>query len=464
MKNSRKAALALTAFLTACLIPSVGMFLLPQGEAAANQSLAPVPRLFLEDGSFNPQVLDEVTDYVADHFAFRQEMITAKAALDAAVFHVSDQEDVVLGEEDWLFYRETLDDYLHTNPLQEQQLFGAARTLALLQEYAQSRGAEFYVTVAPNKASLYPEYLPYVGDPLEGEDDIHRLTPYLEEEGVPYLDLFAPFREEDEVLYYRTDSHWNVRGAALAHDVIIEALGKEDQEPFFAGAYHPGEPHLGDLYEMVYPAGTRTEEDAAYDRAFAFTYTRPIRSAEDQLIQTENPGRSGSLLMFRDSFGNLLHLFLADAFGEAAFSRAMPYTMSLLDQTGADTVIVEIVERNLDWLATQAPIFPAPERVLTGVPPQGEASVQLLEAEDGQLEGYMRLEGRLTGPVDADSPIYVQLGETLYEASPVGEAGNGTPFTLYVPEELAQEETEILYQVQGRLYTSGPVLRQQAET
>ena len=168
--------------------------------------------------------------------------------------------------------------------------------------------------------------------------------------------------------------------------------------------------------------------------------------------------------MFRDSFGNLLHLFLADAFGEAAFSRAMPYTMSLLDQTGADTVIVEIVERNLDWLATQAPIFPAPERVLTGVPPQGEASVQLLEAEDGQLEGYMRLEGRLTGPVDADSPIYVQLGETLYEASPVGEAGNGTPFTLYVPEELAQEETEILYQVQGRLYTSGPVLRQQAET
>ena len=205
----------LTAFLAACLIPSAGMLLLPQGEAAANQTLAPAPRLFLEDGSFNTQVLDEVTDYVADHFAFRQEMITAGAALDAAVFHVSSEEDVVLGREDWLFYRETLDDCLHTNPLSEQQLFGAARTLALLQEYAQSRGARLYVTVAPNKASLYPEYLPNVGEPLAGEDDIDRLLPYLEGQGVPYIDLFAPFRETDEVLYYHTDSHWNMRGAAL---------------------------------------------------------------------------------------------------------------------------------------------------------------------------------------------------------------------------------------------------------
>ena len=107
---------------------------------------------------------------------------------------------------------------------------------------------------------------------------------------------------------------------------------------------------------MVYPTGTRTEEDAAYDREFAFSYARPIRSAEDQFIQTENPDRSGNLLMFRDSFGNLLHPYLADAYGQAAFSRAMPYTMSLLDQTGADTVLIEIVERNLDWWATQAPI------------------------------------------------------------------------------------------------------------
>ena len=85
MTQKTKARIALTAFLTACLIPSAGMLLLPQGEAAANQTLAPAPRLFLEDGSFNTQVLDEVTDYVADHFAFRQEMITASARLELSL-------------------------------------------------------------------------------------------------------------------------------------------------------------------------------------------------------------------------------------------------------------------------------------------------------------------------------------------------------------------------------------------
>ena len=52
------------------------------------------------------------------------------------------------------------------------------------------------------------------------------------------------------------------------------------------------------------------------------------------------------------------------------------------------------------------------------------------------------------------------MGDQLYEASPVGEAGEGTPFTLYVPTEQAQADTEILYQFEGQLYTTGAVSRQ----
>ena len=89
-----------------------------------------------------------------------------------------------------------------------------------------------------------------------------------------------------------------------------------------------------------------------------------------------------------------------------------------------------------------------------------KAQARLTAVEDGLLEGYTRLEGRLTGDVDGDSPIYVQQGDQLYEASPVGEAGEGTPFTLYVPTEQAQADTEILYQFEGQLYTTGAVSRQ----
>ncbi len=456
MKLKTKANLAMGAFLCACLIPSLGMLVLPAGEAAANQTLAAVPSLTTADGALNPDVLQELTDYTADHFALRQQMITTNALLEGAVFGVSAEEKVTLGREGWLFYTETVDDYLHTNALTARQLNGAARTLALLDEYAQARGARLLFTAAPNKASLYPQYLPRVGTPLEGEDDIDRLVPLLEEQGVEYVDLFAVFRAQEETLYYRQDSHWTVRGAALAHDALIAVLEPEGAAPFFTGCWQAGQGHRGGRYAMLYPTGVSLEEDAVFDRAFTFSYTRAVRSAEDQRIETENPARSGSLLMFRDSFGNDLYPFLAEEYAHALFSRSMPYQMSLLDETGADTVVIELVERNLDYLALYAPIFPAPQRQLNGVPAAGSASARLTAEDDGLLEGYLRLEGTLAGPVDETTPIYVLLGQTLYEASPVGEGE--IPLTLYVPRAAQLEELQILYFETGAQCACGGTL------
>ena len=453
MKLNTKANLAMALFMGACLVPSAGMLVIPEHAAAGNQTLAPPPSLTTGEGRPNPELFQEITDYTAGHFALRQEMITACAVLEGSVFHTSPEESVLLGQSGWLFYKETLDGYLHTAPMTGRQLYGAARTLALLTEYAGARGARLVFTVAPNKASLYPQYLPYVGAPLEGEDDIGRLRPLLEAQGVEYIDLFAPFRAENEVLYFKTDSHWNTQGAALAQKTLLDALGKE-YPPFWLekGRAVP-DSHRGDLYEMVYPTGTGLDWDVEFDRPFTFSCVRPVRSPEDQRIETENPAKTGSLLMFRDSFGNSLYPFMAEEFGHGVFSRSMPYQMSLLEQTGADTVVIEIVERNLDWLATRAPVFPAPERGISGEPAQGTASARVARVDGSELEGslrlegYSRLEGTLSGPVDAGSPVYVQAGGRLYEATPAGEGEN--PFTLYLPQGTDLGGLRVLYLQNG---------------
>ena len=456
MKLITKANLAMGAFLIASLVPSVGMLLLPEEPAAANQTLARPPALTTGEGKLNPEVLDEVTDYVQDHFALRQRLITANAALESAVFQTSAQDSVLLGREGWLFYRETVEDYLRTDPLTDRELFCAARTLALLTEYAQTRGASLTFTAAPNKASLYPQYLPYVGTPLEGADDIDRLIPLLEAQGVAYADLFAPFRREDQVLYHATDSHWTNWGAALAHDTLMDSLGGSDWSPWFTQSWHTENTHRGDLYEMLYPTGEMLEGEVMFSREFTFRHVRPIRSPEDQRIETENPGKAGNLLMFRDSFGNTLYPFMAEDFGHAVFSRSMPYQMALLEESGVDTVVIELVERNLNYLVESAPIFPAPERLLSGQPPQGAAAASITAADDGRLAGCIRLEGTLSGPIDVDSPIYIQLGALLYEASPAGTGGEGeSPFTLYVPAGSALGDVRALYLLNGQVLEAG---------
>lgn len=339
------------AFLLLCLLPSAGMLLLPPTEAAANERLSPKPVLQNGDGSWNTDVLGQVTDYIADHFALRQQMVTANAALQTTLLHTSPAEDVIYGKNGWLYYAATLDDYQNHATLTGDEAAQIARTVADMQAYCEAQGATFLFTIAPNKNSLYPENMParYLQSDSPGNYEL--VAPYLEEYGVNYADLFTFLSGQDETLYLRTDSHWTNRGAALAHDFLMETLGLP-YTAFGDAAYTTENSHRGDLYEMLYPKGTVREAQQLYD--IDFSYVTPPRTAEDILIQTTSENApNGRLILCRDSFGNALHPFLAADFREAVITRQMPYPLGQV-QAG-DTVIVEIVERNLANLLKYPP-------------------------------------------------------------------------------------------------------------
>lgn len=339
------------AFLLLCILPSAGMLFLPPTEAAANERLTPVPQLKSEDGSWNQNVLDDATNYIADHFALRQEMVTANAMLQTGLLATSPAEDVIYGTDGWLYYAETLDDYQNRATLTDEEVRQIAQTIADMQAYCEARGAQFVFTIAPNKNSLYPEHMPARYLQSDSPGNYEKLKPLLEEYGVHYADLFTFLSEQDEILYLKTDSHWTNRGAALAHDFLMETIGLP-HTAFAQAEYTTAETHRGDLYEMLYPKGTAREAQQTYETTFS--YVSEPRTAEDILIQTTSPDApNGRLLLCRDSFGNALHPFLAEDFREATITRQMPYPLEQV-QAG-DTVIVEIVERNLANLLKYPP-------------------------------------------------------------------------------------------------------------
>lgn len=453
MKKNFGSFLFLGVFLLMCLWPLVGMAITGPSEAAANERLAASPSL-TRAGAFNTAFLNDTSDYFADHFASRQELITLNAKLEAALFGESAEDDVILGKDGWLFYKSTLDDYQGQDLLSDREIFAAAHCLALMQEYAQSKDVSFLFTVAPNKNTLYPEAMPgrYLRSDAPG--DLERLTEALRQEGVAYADLTAAFRAEDAVLYQRLDSHWSNLGAALAHDTILDALGKDAARFYQPERFTAVQDFEADLYRMLYPAGTEKDVQFYPNRTAQFSYLQPIRSVEDQTIRTVCGGQDGTLLMFRDSFGNTLHTFIAESFGAACFSRAMPYDLSLLDSEGADTLVIEIVERNLDWLVTRAPVFPAPTRDV--LPPDTCDSAISFTYAFSQADSGVCCAGNLGSIPDADSPVWLVCDGTVYEASP---AGSGElPFTAYLPAQPAalqvmflQNGTPVLSQV---IYTN----------
>lgn len=144
---------------------------------------------------------------------------------------------MILGKEGWLFYGETLDDYEGTNSFTCREAWAAAHTLSLMEEYCDSQGTDFLFTIAPNKSSLYGDYMPDRFPASDSLSNAELLARALEEQGVPYLDLFQVLGEQEEVLYRRLDSHWTQRGAGLAGDVLLAACGVEDYTPFYGSSY-----------------------------------------------------------------------------------------------------------------------------------------------------------------------------------------------------------------------------------
>lgn len=429
--------------LALCLTPGLGLLLAGPAEAGANEIPAGLPSLTGRDGSLNTGYLSGLADYANGSFFLRQELITLHARI-LALFGRSAEEDVVLGSGGWLYYADELEDYSGAAAPEEREVFSAARNLALFQEYCESLGAQFLFFVAPNKSSLYPRHMPASFPRAENESFAERLHGELDAQGVAYMDLFELFSGRDEVLYFEHDSHWNSRGAALAADAVCSALGRPGG--FFAGEFSPAEQHSGDLFEMLYPAAADPETDTP-PAGLAFEQGANVRP-DSITIDTSGRG-GGTLLMFRDSFGALLYPYLAGSFSAARFSRQAAYDLTAAAALGADTVLVEIVERNLSWLTEQSAVFPAPERNID-VSAAAPGPACRLESSGTAPEGCHRVTGSLGGVCDARSPVYIAHGGAVYEASLL--AGGG--FTACLSGESGGEYIVLWYEG-GELLRAG---------
>ena len=227
--------------LILCASLSLGMLVFGPAEAAANERLASKPKLIQKE-KWNPDYLTDLAKYVGDRFFLRQELITGRSRA-SALLGSSTVKDVVLGKKGWLYYAPTLGDYCGTDSLRDGELAAVVNNLALMQEYCESLGCRFLFVSAPNKNTLYPDFMP--GYRAAVTHDIHRLIPLLEAAGVPYADLYSAFAQQPETLYFAHDSHWNSRGAALAADVINAAFGRGSD--YFSRPFDGEEAHRGDL-------------------------------------------------------------------------------------------------------------------------------------------------------------------------------------------------------------------------
>lgn len=423
----------LIVFLTLGLVLAAGITVMGPSQAGANERLSAEPSLF-EDEMLNDHFLFDCAKWINDHFFLRQELISVNNSLNATVFHTSEKDSVILGSDGWLYYGSTLDDYTGQNPMTDRELSAAARNLELMAQYCAENGRNFTFVICPNKNSLYRENMPDFGVVSKIHDG-QKLLSMLQD--VTYIDLFSAFSAQDEVLYFQTDSHWNSRGATLGADLINASFGKGTN--YFDGEFQYTENYTGDLFEMLYPAFSGTEVQPIYNGTLNYNFSSKATRPDSITLLTDSSA-SGSLLAYRDSFGNLLFPYLAASYGSARFSRSTSYDLTV----EADYVLVELVERNLRYLITNVPVMPSP---MVQVTPSGDPIGSITASNNTRANAPEGL-SLWTGEVEykAGDRIYILCSGSYYEAFQTADG-----FAVYLPSNpeaiIVQNSTTTTYTV-----------------
>ena len=445
------------AFLAVLALPGVAYFAGYEAENLENRPLAREAQLVSRDG-LNLSFPEDFDSWWEDHFGMREQMVTAFHAATMAVFRDTLNKKVVVGEGTYLFYAETMNDYLGLGLLNDEQIQKAAAVIRLQQEYCASMGMRFVFMIAPNKNTVYPEYMPARYAPTGEPGNRERLYAVLDAQGVITIDLAAlliSHKAEGE-LYYEQDTHWNQRGALLAYKAILAGVAEGFSYEDYADAQGMERyGYRGDLHNFVLPAagGRLKDVDYGMDEAKAYAVDEGANPARDMNFGTTSTANSLRLLMFRDSFGEALIPFVSNNVGRAVYSQEFPYNYVFAGE-GFDAVAIELVERNIPNLLLAAPLLPAFEKEL----PQSARQVETV-VSSREKSGFTQIYGCYDGAFDG--AIYIELTDAdgavrTYEAFPVLDAGaagaalsmtNPQGFVVTVPEDASGWATARVFAV-----------------
>lgn len=289
--------------------------------------------------------------------------------------------NVVVGLDGWLFLGNNSEHVISDGregftpkTIAHGKTIGAAAVA--WESWLLKNGVRLYrVMIAPNKASIYPEQMPFWARPISPNAtdaliDGTGSTRYVDFRSV----LLEAKANQSEALYFKTDTHWNSLGAGIAFQAFakgIEATAPELRWPS-EDTYKliRVEPRSGnDLIsyfrlklDVVYPSPvvalqelpvetTRYEFNSKSVIGTGGNPEMSIQLGQPVLVRSKGALNTKRVLWLRDSFGIALSPFMAATFNEVLHVHWMEaftsdgHLAELVKAWKPDYVFVTVVER-----------------------------------------------------------------------------------------------------------------------
>ena len=321
-------------FLLALLTPAAVQLLSDRAQISVSEkrTLEPMPALPDTRGGWSafPGKLD---GFLRDHFGLREPLATGWSLLKYALRYTP---RVAVGREGWLYlpqYWESKYGAGDCGALSDEVRSLAGR-LDRFAAHAARSGVPVLFAIAPDKETLYPEYMPEKSGAVRC--DLHAdLRRALDGKRVKTVDLRAPLEagKAKERVYFKTDSHWNDAGGWRVARALLEgSCASRSACPKLPEPSLSMKTTSGDLAGLMGLAAVLTEQYQGVDVARAKHGAR-------------------TLVVVGDSFAETILRFLAsdESVAEVNFRHHAEGRVDLrpLVASKPDAILIVIVERYL---------------------------------------------------------------------------------------------------------------------
>jgi alginate O-acetyltransferase complex protein AlgJ len=311
--------------------------------------------------------------FLCDRLPFREDLLKLRAKINLRFGKLLNSEVVVLGKDGWLFFGNAvgrgIDQYRGLVPMDSTQLDDFQKYFGDIHRQLEKAGIPFFVVIAPDKHTIYPEFLPnHLSKKGISPSDQIMARPM--DFGILDLRpiLLGQKKQTSIPLYFKTDSHWNEYGAYLAYRSIMAKLAGvapvEAKEQDFIRLPVTGR---GDLSVKVGAAVSFPDSYTHIRRDF-FPGTLEVENLLDgsltqqprvdmtrvsqfHSLKVSNSEKPGSLLVLGDSFSDKISRFFNNTFGRITYQHYMEFGDSNISQLVAEfqpqAVVFLMVERCL---------------------------------------------------------------------------------------------------------------------
>lgn len=305
----------------------------------------------------------EYESYFNDNLPFGNEMITLNSWINYYVFHVSTNDKVIIGKDNWLFYGND-----NENPVTcwwgntiytETELQKIADNLTSIETYLADIGIEFVIFVAPYKERIYPEMLPtYYGVSPE-QHMAEQVVAYIEENTdirivYPYEELLvAKEQVSDVLLYYKTDTHWNRVGAYVGSVALCKELGvylpeltEKEVSIERVGDW------AGDLTSMLHLGKYLRGNDSNYSIT-GYMEHDIVNQTEDAMVATIYHGTGADIrkiYVAGDSYFTSMAEYIGSQFNDSYIVHRANYTNYSLREQAPDVFVLEVIDSGVGAL------------------------------------------------------------------------------------------------------------------